>query len=88
MTLLIPELYTVSEAPQVSSKWRDYDYLVAVGDTIEELIKDATVYYIDQDGGDAGEDFVEDLPDNVFSVFSELIAEQYGKKINAVKEPA
>lgn len=37
------------------SPWRCYSTVVAIGDTLEELLENGTIGLLDQDGGDRGE---------------------------------
>lgn len=43
------------QGPVDEGMWKSIDAIVAEGDTLEELLHDATVFLTDQDGGNAGE---------------------------------
>lgn len=58
-------------------RWLNYDYLVACGDTLEELMDDASVSTSDQDGGEGWTVHIGDLPNAEYAMAEALIFEQY-----------
>lgn len=55
--------------------WRGASTLVSEGDSLDELLDNATIYWSDQDGGEAGESEGDD------DWCAELIQTEYYKKI-------
>lgn len=64
--------------------WVGADTLVAEGDTLEEVINNATVFCMDQDGGEVGEIALESLSKSGVKYYearlAELVQEQDDKE--------
>lgn len=57
------------------------DAIVSEGDTLEELIENATVYTCDQDGASGPQIQVADLNDRLFEHYADLIKDAYESQI-------
>jgi len=60
-----------------SGRWRGAELLLAEGNTLDELLDDAAIHYADQDGGDAGEESLGDMPKDDFKALTQMIVDEY-----------
>ena len=62
-----------------SGRWRCWDYVLAQGSTLEEILDDATVFASDQDGGEAGCDSLGDLPTSLMDSIIGILTDEWHK---------
>jgi len=60
-------------------RWEGVDTLVAEGETLDELLDDAEVFFRDQDGGETNSWKIGEFTKSQYEMFEKLITDEFNK---------